>query len=366
MAMNASISESDSCNYTATLLLLMSTLQPPYLGVISFVGFLGNSFVMAVFCLQRKNCTAADVYLGNMAAADLVMMTCLPFWAFTIARGHQWVFGEVLCKLVNVAIYMNYICSILFLTLVSLDRYLALVKPMSPSRLRRPLWAKRICLGTWMLGFLFSMPVLLFRTVRYVQNAEVDACILVYPHLSWRVQHNIFINVFGFLIPVMVLSYCTCHIVAVLSKNQVRVLPGMRTERRATHLVLAVMAVFLFCWTPHQAMRFLDTLEYFQITSGCIWGYVLDLGIQLSTYLAYSNSAVNPFLFTVVGKHFRRRAKEVFVKTLSHWSNDVTTSFTSVKVNGTHMNKTVETLTETKQTALFVSDKDKPEGLDGY
>lgn len=320
-------SEPDLCsNYTEAWLWL-SALQPAYLGVISILGLLGNTLVLCVFCLHRKPCTVADVYLGNLAAADLVMMACLPFWAVTIAQGFQWDFGEVMCKLVNVAISMNYTCSVLFLTLVSVDRYLALVKPMSPSRLRRAVWAKRICLGVWSLGFIFSLPVSFFRTVIYVTDPGVDACILAYPYPQWRLQHNITWNI-CFVFPALMVTYCSSHIVAALNNHQAKGLPGVRRERKATYLVLIVLAVFLFCWTPHQVMRFLDTLDYFELTPGCLWGHILDIGIQLSTYLTYSNSAINPILFVLVGKHFRERAKEVFSFKL--WSEDTNYMIMSV------------------------------------
>ncbi|CAJ1077546.1 B2 bradykinin receptor-like [Xyrichtys novacula] len=349
--------ELDPCsNYTEAWLWL-SSLQPSYLGLISAVGFVGNGLVLCVLCLQRKPCTVADVYLGNLAAADLIMMSCLPFWAVTIAQGYQWDFGEILCKLVNVAISMNYTCSVLFLVLVTMDRYLALVKPMSSSRLRRVSWAKRFCAGVWILGFLFTLPTLLFRSVVYINDPGVHACILAYPHPAWRLQHNITRNVLGFLIPVVVVTFCTCHIVAALKDRAAGGLPGVRTERKATDLVLAVWAVFLFCWTPHQVMRFLDTLDYFQLTPGCLWGHVLDIGIQLSTYLGYSNSAINPFLFVIVGKHFRRRAKEVLGRPLRSWSREntyLTVSFTSVNRLNEKQRISVETLDKSvlRQMAL--------------
>uniref|UniRef100_A0A8C5DI60 Si:dkey-63b1.1 n=1 Tax=Gouania willdenowi TaxID=441366 RepID=A0A8C5DI60_GOUWI len=141
-------------SYTESWLWL-SSLQPAFLGLVTLVGLLGNALVLGVFCLQRRPCSVADIYLGNLAAADLVMMCCLPFWAVTIARGYQWDFGELLCKLVNVAITMNYMCSVLFLVL---------------SRLRRASWAKRVCLGIWTVGFLFTLPVLLFRTVSHLED----------------------------------------------------------------------------------------------------------------------------------------------------------------------------------------------------
>ncbi|CAL8311896.1 unnamed protein product [Boreogadus saida] len=306
--------EDCASNGTAAWLWL-SALQPAYLALVSAVGVVGNGLVLGVFLLQRKPCTAADVYLGNLALADLVMTACLPFWAVTVARHYQWPFGQALCKAVNVAIAMNYLCSVLFLVLVSVDRYLALVRPLRPSRLRRARWARRLCLGVWLQGLLLSLPALLFRSVRFVADAGVEACVLDYPHPAWVVQHNVTLNVLGFALPVTAVSYCSWHIVGALRESRVarRRLPGARRrEARSALLVLAVLAVFLACWTPHQVGRFLDTLDYFGVTPGCLWGRVLDIGLQVSSYLAYSNSAINPFLFVILGRSFRRRALGVF------------------------------------------------------
>ncbi|XP_022523823.2 B2 bradykinin receptor [Astyanax mexicanus] len=308
--------DSGNCTYTEAWEWL-SSLQPTFLALISITGVVGNGLVLCVFCLQRKPCSVADIYLGNLAFADLVMVACLPFWAVTIARDYQWNFGELLCKLVNTAIAMNYFCSVLFLVLVSVDRYLALARPMNPSRLRRSSWAKRMCVGIWAVGMLLSIPSFLFRTVSYFHEAGVHACFLVFPHPSWRIQRNLTSIVLGFVIPLPIIAFCTHHMVKALKDGSAVALPGVKMERRATHLVLTVLAVFLFCWTPYQVVRFLDTLEYYQITSGCFYGHILDISLQVTTYLAYANSAINPYLYVVVGKHFRRRAKCVFRKLLN-------------------------------------------------
>uniref|UniRef100_A0A4W5JLE6 B2 bradykinin receptor n=1 Tax=Hucho hucho TaxID=62062 RepID=A0A4W5JLE6_9TELE len=318
-------------NYTAAWDWL-SSYQPVYMVLLSVMGVVANGLVLCVFCLQRKPCTVADVYLGNLAAADLVMVSCLPFWAATIANNYHWEFSEPICKLVNVAISMNYYCSVFFLVLVSVDRYLALVRPMFQSRLRRAAWAKRICLGIWIVGFLLSLPILIFRRVKYVAKAGVMACVLAYPHPDWEIQRNVTNIVVGFLLPVIVVSYCSRHIVTTLKEGQIRKTPGVRSERKATQLVLTVLTVFLICWTPYQVVRFLDTLDYFQVTPGCLWGHILDITIQLSTYLAYAHSAINPFLYVIVGRHFRKRAKEVFGTMLKRRLSDkyfLTVNFTT-------------------------------------
>ncbi|XP_018519283.1 B2 bradykinin receptor [Lates calcarifer] len=289
------------------------TIQPAYMSIICFLGVIGNSFVLCVFCLQKRHNSVADIYLSNLAAADLLMVSCLPFWVATIIDRFHWRFGEPMCQLISVIIGMNYYCSVLFLTLVSVDRYLALTRPLSQGRERRTLWARGICFGIWIAGILFSFPAILFRSVQFFPHLGIDACYVAYPHEGWRLRHNMTISIVGFLIPVPIVSFCSYHITKVIWSSQ-KMRKGSRgsVERKAAYLVLVVLAVFVLCWLPYQILMVLDTLDYYEVISGCTWAYVLDIGNQLATYLGYSNSSLNPFLYIIVGKHFQQRAREVF------------------------------------------------------
>ncbi len=256
-------------------------------------------------------CSVADVYLGNLAAADLIMVLCLPFWTVTIAQGYQWNFSQLLCKVNCTAISMNYYCSILFLVLVSVDRYLALAKPMNPSKLRCPKWAKRICVVIWMVGFMLSLP-----------NRSSEKYVSFHPQGQMPVTQSTLIQP-GFSkgtsrqtcwIPASAANHFSLHFSCgqTLKNRGLVIQPRIQTERKATKLVLTVLAVFLLCWTPFQLVRFLETLDYFQLIPGCLWENILQIGNELATYLGYSNSAINPFLYVIVGSHFRKRAHGVF------------------------------------------------------
>ncbi|XP_026858175.2 B2 bradykinin receptor isoform X2 [Electrophorus electricus] len=314
--MEHSGSELLDCNHTEAWEWVYS-LQPAYMSAICVLGIIGNGFVLSVFCIQRSHCSVADMYLGNLAAADLLMVGCLPFWVITIVNKFNWSFGEPMCQLVNFIIGMNYYCSVLFLTLVSLDRYWALARPMSMGRWRRTTQAKAACAAVWLMGFMLSLPALLFRSVHFFPELETQACYLAYPHDGWRLRYNITVNMVGFLIPVPLVSYCTYHIIIALSDKQVRRCSVVNVERRAAILVLVVLCVFIVCWLPFQIFMFLDTLYYFNVISGCLWTNSLDIGTQLATYLGYSNSSLNPFLYVIIGKHFRQRVKSLLVQMLN-------------------------------------------------
>ncbi|XP_033967846.1 B2 bradykinin receptor-like [Pseudochaenichthys georgianus] len=293
------------------------TMQPAYMSIICLFGVIGNSFVLCVFCLQKRRSTVADIYLSNLAAADLLMVSCLPFWVATVINKFHWRFGEPMCQLINIVIGMNYYCSVLFLTLVSVDRYLALTRPLTHGRGRRAFWAHGICFTIWIAGVLLSIPAVFFRSVQFFPDLGVEACYLAYPHEGWRLRYNVTVSTVGFLIPVPIVSFCSYHITKVLRHSQ-NLRKGSRgsVESKAAYLVLVVLAVFILCWLPYQLLIFLDTLDHYEVVSGCTWAYVLDIGNQLATYLGYSNSSLNPFLYVIVGKHFKQRAREVFRRVL--------------------------------------------------
>lgn len=287
------------------------TMQPVYMFVICVLGILGNVFVLLVFCLHKKTCSVAEIYLGNLAAADLLLTSCLPFWAINVASGFDWQFGSLMCRLVNTGIKMNMYCSVYFLVMVSADRYLALVFALTYGRMRRPWYAKLSCLTVWILGIILSVPTFNFREVKYMSEYSVTACILIYPNHRVELTCDILFVVLGFILPVTVISYCTCKIIQALHWQVMDRFNAVNKERKATVLVLAVLLAFLLCWIPFHLVTILDILRRIEVISGCALENGLDICNQVFTYLALSNSVLNPILYVIVGKNFRKKVKEL-------------------------------------------------------
>ncbi|KAA0711655.1 B2 bradykinin receptor [Triplophysa tibetana] len=286
-------------------------MQPAYMFIICVLGILGNVFVLLVFCLHKKACTVAEVYLGNLAAADLLLVACLPFWAVNIANGFAWPFGSLMCRLVNTGIRMNMFCSIYLLVLVSGDRYVALVHAMSRGRMRRPRYAKLSCVAIWCLGLVLNIPTLHFRDTQHIPELNVTACILMYPSAEVGLACDILLILLSFVVPLLVISYCTWKIVRALHAQVMERFNAQNTERKATLLVLVVLTAFLLCWVPFHLVTVLDILLRLGALGGCSVEAGVDISNQISTYLALSNSVLNPVLYVIVGKNFRKKVKEV-------------------------------------------------------
>ncbi|XP_039458899.1 B2 bradykinin receptor-like [Oreochromis aureus] len=302
---------------------LVFTLVPPYILVISVLGIIFNVFVLMVFCLHKKACTVAEIYLSNLAGADLALVCCLPFWAEYARNKYDWPFSESLCKVSSAVIYMNAFCSIYFLVMVSIDRYVALVHPLSHERIRRPFYAKLGCLFVWVLGLVFALPIFIYRKLKFNPESNFTHCSLNFTSPEQYLASEVTTIIFSFIIPVIIILFCTVKIIQALRKRLMEALNIQKTDQKATTLILAVLLAFLICWVPFHVTKILDVLRYTRILKCNI---TLIIAQQVSVYFAFFNSVLNPILYVLVGKTFQKRARELFML----WNKNQTASFSQL------------------------------------
>uniref|UniRef100_A0A3Q1BHA3 G-protein coupled receptors family 1 profile domain-containing protein n=1 Tax=Amphiprion ocellaris TaxID=80972 RepID=A0A3Q1BHA3_AMPOC len=280
---------------------------PVYILIISVLGIFLNVFVLMVFWLHKKACTVAEIYLSNLAAADLFLI--LPFWAVNVQKRYDWNLSETLCKLVPFSISMNADCSIYILVLVSIDRYLALVHPLTHGRMRSPFYAKLACVVVWAVCFLLNVPVLIYREVEHYPEQNFSICFLSYSDQTDKVV-SILNVILKFVIPIFIMSFCTLKIIQAVRSRLRERFSTQGKEQKATTLILAVLLAFLICWVPFHVFKILDLLSRYNIVGGC--EFRLGWFQQIFIFLAFFNSVLNPILYVCVGRNFRRKVKETF------------------------------------------------------
>ncbi|XP_014870594.1 C-C chemokine receptor type 6-like [Poecilia latipinna] len=70
----------------------------PYIhSIICILGLVGNSLVILTYALYKRTKSMTDVYLLNVAIADLLFVLALPFIVYN--ELYSWPMGQVACKL---------------------------------------------------------------------------------------------------------------------------------------------------------------------------------------------------------------------------------------------------------------------------
>uniref|UniRef100_A0A3Q4ANY8 G-protein coupled receptors family 1 profile domain-containing protein n=1 Tax=Mola mola TaxID=94237 RepID=A0A3Q4ANY8_MOLML len=227
--------------------------------VVCVLGLAGNSLVIVAILKLEKMSSSTTVYIFNLALADGLFMVGLPFIASQNFQNH-WMFGDVTCKVVMVLDGINQFTSVFCLTVMSIDRYMALADPLRFTHWRTPQCAKIVSAFLW----LFSLLTILPMALRF--SADRGLCIPDIVSDAWWLGVLSYTFVTGFALPFTIM---TSH----------------RQERQVTKMVVAVVVVFGICWLPF---------------------YTFNFSFEFVVLLSYSWSCANPILYACFCDTFRR------------------------------------------------------------
>lgn len=128
--------------------------------LIGITGFLGNTLVIFVVLMNPQMRSTTNMLIINLAIADLLFVVfCVPFTAIDYVAT-EWPLGNAWCKIVQYLIIVTALASIYTLVLMSLDRFLAVVYPISSRSLRNERNAMKAITILWLLILSSSIPVI--------------------------------------------------------------------------------------------------------------------------------------------------------------------------------------------------------------
>ncbi|XP_058685195.1 motilin receptor isoform X4 [Poecile atricapillus] len=94
------------------------------------VGVAGNVLTVLVIRSYRDMKTTTNLYLGSMAVSDLLILVGLPFDLYRLWRSRPWIFGQLVCRLSHYLSEGCTYCTILHITALTVERYLAICFPL--------------------------------------------------------------------------------------------------------------------------------------------------------------------------------------------------------------------------------------------
>ncbi|NXO80267.1 PAR4 protein, partial [Sitta europaea] len=155
-------------------------LIPALYSLVLLLGLPANALALWVLATRAER-LASTVFLMNLAAADLLLISVLPFKISYYFLGNHWPFGEGLCRLTTALFYGNMYCSVLLLTCISADRYLAVAHPFWSRAFRTPTLAAGTCAAVWLCAAGLTLPLALQRQSYPLLGTGLTLCHDVLP-----------------------------------------------------------------------------------------------------------------------------------------------------------------------------------------
>ncbi|KAJ7996562.1 hypothetical protein DPEC_G00238320 [Dallia pectoralis] len=298
--------------------------------VICFFGLVSNVVTVFVFVLRKRSDSSMAVYMRHLAMADFLLVLCLPLRV----HYHNKEGPFFLCKVVGVFFYINMYASIFFLSLISLDRYLKIIKPLWVMKIHRVRWSHRASFSIWIV-------LVLFMATFFITNDQRRDCDKICFHFHHRdlvggVANISVVALFGVIFLLFV-----CFYVRITTKLRNMSLGNQndKSKRRKSRVIrktFVVPVIFTVCFLPYHLVRVPYVLAQMDVIVDLDSKQMLHTLNELTLILSAFNSCLDPVIYYFLSSTFRRAilcALHGQFKTLyavSHRHNSINPSITEM------------------------------------
>jgi len=191
-------------------------------GSVSVVAVAGNVLVILVIATNRRMQTVTNFFIANLSIAD-VIIGCLsiPF-QFQAALLQRWDLPAILCPVAPFVKELSVNVSVLTLTVIAMDRFYAVVKPLTPGFAERT--AVIMMAVVWTTSFISSLPTAIaFRAISVPagagewkdNNGKKPFCCPEFPVIAGfdtSLTYALFLSVVQYFLPLIIICFAYSRI----------------------------------------------------------------------------------------------------------------------------------------------------------
>ncbi|XP_075047402.1 free fatty acid receptor 2-like [Mixophyes fleayi] len=248
-------------------------------------GFPAN--LLALHALIRKlriKATPNAILLFNLTISDLSFLTFLPFKVTEVLQG-QWSMPSFLCPLSGLFYFSTIYSSTLFLTAVSVERYLGVAFPLKYKLYRKPSYAAAVSGFLWVCSFAHCSIV---YVTEYHQASNASSRIVCYDNFTEKqmevlLPFRLELGLVLFCFPFLITCFCYGSFIRILVSS-----PHIHRvkKQRAIGLVLTTLGVFAICFAPYNVSHLVGFVQKKNLS----WR---EKALLLSTF----NASLDPIIF---------------------------------------------------------------------
>uniref|UniRef100_A0A8C3JKW5 G-protein coupled receptors family 1 profile domain-containing protein n=1 Tax=Calidris pygmaea TaxID=425635 RepID=A0A8C3JKW5_9CHAR len=249
-----------------------------------------------VFCCKLKIWTETRVYMINLMVADSFLLFALPFVIYFTKYDHP---SDNLCTVIENIYFTNRPMSILIITLIAIDRYIAIKFPLKAKILRSPLKSTSTCVFLW-------ITLIIYVNLRQKFNPNKEK--FCFQKESTEPNYSLLFSIiFGYFIPLGIVIFCSVQVITCLKK---KIATSPYETKKAVYIVSANMAVFIICFLPlyvgHLLRFIMDS-----ISSNCSAIQSVNNFVHLASVLANTNCCLDAICYYFVNKEFKEASPKL-------------------------------------------------------
>lgn len=267
--------------------------------IVFVVGLITNVVAIYIFTCSLKLRNETTTYMMNLVVSDLLFVFTLPLRIFYFINQH-WPFGSMLCKVSVSLFYTNMYGSILFLTCISVDRFLAIVHPFRSRTLRTKRNAKIVCTAVWVLVLSGSLPTGFLLDTTSTSNQNKTNCFENFSSKQWKAHLSkvvIFIETVGFVIPLLLNVCCSFMVLQTLRRPQTVSRGGKLNKTKILRMIIVHLSIFCFCFIPYNVNLVFYSLVRTKTLKGCFAESVVRSIYPIALCIAVSNCCFDPIVY---------------------------------------------------------------------
>ncbi|XP_037118399.1 probable G-protein coupled receptor 101 [Syngnathus acus] len=181
-----------------------SILKIALISVIVCVSLFGNVVVLLVFQRKPQLLHVANRFVLNLLLADLLQTVLVMPFAIAATVPGVWPLDARLCQALVVLMHLFAFAGVNTIIVVSVDRYLAIIHPLSYPTRMTPHLGTNLIICTWVLSIVQSTPPLYgWGAIDF--NHHHKMCSVVW---SYSLSYSVVVATFSFWLPVLVMLGC--------------------------------------------------------------------------------------------------------------------------------------------------------------
>ncbi|XP_070692513.1 probable G-protein coupled receptor 101 [Pempheris klunzingeri] len=181
-----------------------SMVKMVLISLIVCVSLFGNVVVLLVFQRKPQLLHVANRFVLNLLLADLLQTILVMPFAIAATVPGVWPLDARLCQALVVLMHLFAFAGVNTIIVVSVDRYLAIIHPLSYPTRMTPHLGTNLIICTWVLSFLQSTPPLYgWGAIDFDRHHNV--CSVVW---SSSLSYSAVVSTFSFWLPVLIMLGC--------------------------------------------------------------------------------------------------------------------------------------------------------------